>query len=167
MQQPVTNPSEEKQIGEFTYIVRKLLAREAVRLGVRVGGLLAPVLAELSASGGDFESAIGQAISELFKKPGLADELDQVVALMAQVTEVSWVEQGEDRTLGLGKTQFFDTHFQDRLDVLVEWLVFALTVNLRSFFAGASGLGAILRSKAKPTKPVSSSQSPSPVERIG
>lgn len=160
--------TEEKQIGEFTYIVRKLLAREGVRLGVRVGGLLAPVLAGLSASGGDFEGAISEAIGELFKKPGLADEIDQLVILMAQVSEIAWTEDGEDRQLALSKTNVFDTHFQDRYDVLIEWLVFALTVNLRSFFAGASGLGAMLRSgKAKPTTPVASSQSLSPVERTG
>lgn len=163
--QPVV--TEEKQIGEYTYVVRKLLAREGMRLGVRVGGLLAPVISSLMASGGEFEAVIGEAVGELFKKPALADEIDQIMILMAQVTEVSWTQDGEERTLALSKTAFFDAHFQDRFDSLIEWLVFALTVNLRSFFAGASGLGAMFRSKPKAKTPESSSQSPNLAERTG
>lgn len=139
--------TEEKTIGKFRYTVARLPSRQVIHLSARIAKSFAPMLAAF-AGGVDLEALIASSLSELFKNPELGSELVAISEELGQATTVSWSENGQPRDRVL-QSDFFDLHFRNRLDEWLEWLAFAIRVNCASFFTGASGLGALLRSRAK------------------
>jgi len=165
------NEAETLTIGSFTYAVAKLPARAGVRLATRVGAMLAPVLADLAGTIGTSpdkqDAAIAGALQTLLTREDLDSQVEFLNNTLGAATQVHWTTnegQPASRTLDAA---FFDAHFRDNYDSWLQWLVFAVKVNLRSFFAGASALGAKLKAAKSPAPTTSVSSPQTSVVRTG
>lgn len=159
---------ESKTIDRWTFTVAKPFGRQGQQMALRIGKWAFPFYGAFLASGGDARavmSAIGDVIATL-----QGPELDYLNETLGNLTQVSWAdEKGSpmSKTLDL---KFNDVLFQDRLDMWLEWLVFAIQTTMRSFFNGAMGFGAMLKKgspESSPTEAPSNSKSPNSVERTG
>lgn len=158
---------ESKTIGDWTFTVQKPLGRQGQHMALRIGKWAFPFYGQFMSSGGDATvvlRAVGDVLATLEDK-----EIDYLNATLGALTQVSWTgPDGSPFSKTLDAT-FNDQLFQDRLDMWLSWLVFAIQTTMRSFFNGALGFGAMLQS-GKPAATMTdtiSSKSPNPVERTG
>ncbi len=157
--------SASKRIGATVYEVAKPLASEGLQFSLRVGKWAFPFIGLLTASGGDpaaVTAAVGQVLATLS-----GEEVEYLNTTLGKLTTYTDdVDPG--RSPRLDKAHF-DTHFQDRFDEWIQWVIFGIQTVSGSFFNGAMGFGALLKSAAPSAPPSmpSSSKSPNPVERTG
>lgn len=155
---PSANQSDSVTIGDYTYVVAKMLGRDGARFSTRTAPCFFPLFAELSSLAGkakagslsvDDLSHFGpmflKVLEDLNKTTGGQAEVDYLNDTLGKLTQVCWTQDGQPYSRTLDQA-FFDTHFQDRLDAWSTWLVFALRTQLSSFFVGVLKLGAKLQS---------------------
>ncbi len=151
------------QIGDFTYACTPIGAGPALHAAARVAALVAPVLA----AGGSGDDAKARAIGALLGHPELPNHIEALAKAFGARTLV--ISQNADphqppiRT-SLALEGFFDEHFAGRLGALLEWLAFALEVNLGSFFAVSPALRAKLSGVLAKHVAPSKSESPTPAK---
>lgn len=165
----------EIEIDGCTYQVTKMLGTDGARFAMRTAPYLFPFFSELmnlaaiAKGGGKVSDAqIGPALLNMIRAMN-GPETDYLNDTLGKLTQVCWTDNGQPYSRTLDKA-FFDQQFQDRLDLWIEWLVFALKAQLGSFFAGALKLGAKLQSNVpapQTTTSVSNTQSPSPAGTPG
>jgi len=151
-------------IGEFEYEITKPLTEQGLEISLTVGKVAVPFMMKFFAAGGDLELTAA-AIAQLVMTLTPAD----IKYLNTQLGPLTQVHTPDGRIVILRPDQL-NTHFQDRFDEWATWIVFAIKTVCGSFFAGALGLGALLKKKspdASASKSPDNSKSPSPVERTG
>lgn len=157
-------------IGDYTYQIQRMLASPGTVFAMRTATYLFPFVAELFNLAQEIKADpkkkpdSSRIFPSLIRMIGQmqGEEVEYLNTVLGNLTQVAWLDdKGQPFSRTLDK-KFFDTHFQDRYDCWQTWLVFALKVQLRSFFAGALKLGAKLQSNGPaPTTP-QPSPSPSP-----
>ena len=157
-------------IGEVEYEITKPLAEQGLEFSLRVGKLAVPFIAQLSV-----------ALSGEFNMPQLIDAARQLILhvtaedlkyLNTTLGEMTQAHLPDGRVIILRRDQF-QHHFSDRYDEWLTWVVFGVRTVCGSFFAGAMGLGALLKKQNPSGNPGakgqtdSNTKSQSPVERTG
>lgn len=156
-----------------TYVMRKAPARLAMRCGLRVAGVLSPVMRGLM-SLKNAEGAFAAAMAYLFENPELEDKVLSLVDAFAPYTEVIVDGSMPPQSYNLGskgtRGEWIDVHFAGKQDQMIDWLGRACEQNLSSFLGG-------LLAKAKEaesalaglgvTPKKTPSQSPDPAQTTG
>lgn len=144
---------ESRQIGSYTYTVTQLDALRGRRAAVRLGNILGiaggAMNGEATADdvGGTLAAAIGRILERLTE-----EQFDYFCDLFAEQTTVSGPGfQGQPQL-----NDVFATHFADRYGDMVQWFVFCLEVNFRSFIGGLRPLFARLAAASASSSPKAS-----------
>lgn len=144
----------EKKIGQDTYRVQKVGAREQQRMLLRLGRLLGPAITAFTdaiASEGDRERGALSAVGGMLTNAN-PDEAEQLLVDICQMAQVN--------TAGMPAGQYepiiFD-HHMDGLPLQTCWEVagFVLEVNFRDFFDAAvsTPVGKAVRTAAVSARP--------------
>lgn len=113
---------ETRRIGEYTYHVIPLPAGQSLRLGIRAAKIVAPLIGGVSTLA-EAKGALGHALVDAIES--LDDSL--ITYLIETLTPTTQVEHGAKK-FPLDKV--YDEHFRGRLVDNLEWMKFALELNL-------------------------------------
>lgn len=147
---------QERKIGDCTYVVSTLGAKQARKVQFRLVKMLGPATAGL-VKAESVAAAVGSAL-QTFSSVAQEDDLEYLYDAFASVTTVKKPivsTSGSEITLSLEKV--FDTHFRGHTGYMNLWLAFAIEVNFSSFFdeitSGGNLFAAFLveKEKEKPT----------------
>jgi hypothetical protein len=140
--------TQSKTIGDYTYQVTQLGARQGRRVLVTLFRAIGPAMADLAKAGkGGAEESLAAALGGLARSV-TADDLDGLCEAFAASTKVLLPTQtvAGAGTLPQDLSPIFDTHFRGRYSSMIGWLAFAIQVNYSDFFdAAGEGLGGLLR----------------------
>lgn len=129
-------PSEEREVGDFTFTFTKLTATEARKVQLILMRALGPGVAALG-QGSLSEGALGDALSKAMKS--LKDEdVDQLVKLLAGSSRVSF--DGGNKLV----RDVYDLFFAGKMLLHWKWIGAALAYNFSDFLGEAGNLGDLL-----------------------
>lgn len=141
--------SEETTIGDTTYRVTQLGAKQGRRLLMRLLRLAGPSLTEAIggdtslASLGDVDlSTLSGAVKRLCEN-ALEDELEHLFDTFAPKTQI---DKGEGKWAVLSHEA--ELHFAGKYREMFEWLWFCLQVNYKDFIVGSMARAAAMTQKA-------------------
>ena len=140
----------ERRIGAHTYRVTHLPSKKGRSMLVRLVKMAGPGLGSFvggvgRASGGasNTETALALGVGEALHDISARLDEHELAAVMDELALYTVVVQSAEVELRL--SDIFDDHFAGRYDEMLAWARFCLEVNFRSFFAGSSGNGPLVR----------------------
>lgn len=128
-------PARSIQIGATTYAVTPVGAGIGLQVAARLAHLIAPMLA--AGGGGDPKEVGARVLRDFLQSPALFDH----VKFLCDSFALGTVIQGQGGA-PVQLSTCFDVHFAGDYGALLEWLAFALEVNMSSFFAVSPSLKA-------------------------
>jgi hypothetical protein len=137
---------EERQCGDHVYQVSKFGAMKGFTLQARLARVIGPGIQTIAATGSE-AAAVGAMVGALPPEELLAIALEfaTVSKVVLQVQSAAGVT-----LMPQPLAPMFDSHFVDRYDELLEFLVFAAVVNFGKSFTRGKGLGLRLAAIVQP-----------------